>query len=66
MGRTWKSALPSAQTTTITMDGPKSITATWSHQYRIDLRFANGVTSAGAAVTDRLAEELRFAEGAPR
>ena len=35
--------LPSAQTTTITMDGPKSITATWSHQYRIDLRFANGV-----------------------
>jgi len=35
--------LPSAQTTTITMDGPKSITATWNHQYKIDLRFAAGV-----------------------
>jgi FADH2 O2-dependent halogenase len=29
------------------------------------LRFENGVTSAGAAVTERLAEELRLSEGAP-
>ena len=29
------------------------------------LRFANGVTSAGAAVTDRLAAELRLHEGGP-
>lgn len=29
------------------------------------LRFANGLTSAGAAVTDRLAADLRLAEGAP-
>ena len=29
------------------------------------LRFANGVTSAGAAVTDRLAAELRLNEGGP-
>lgn len=29
------------------------------------LRFNNGLTSAGVAATDRLAEPLRFAEGAP-
>jgi tetracycline 7-halogenase / FADH2 O2-dependent halogenase len=29
------------------------------------LRFANGLTSAGAAVTDRLAAELRLSEGGP-
>lgn len=29
------------------------------------LRFGNGITSAGAAVTDALAAELRLAEGAP-
>jgi FADH2 O2-dependent halogenase len=29
------------------------------------LRFANGVTSAGVAMTDSLAHELRLAEGAP-
>jgi FADH2 O2-dependent halogenase len=29
------------------------------------LRFANGVTSAGAAVTDRLAAELRLGDGEP-
>jgi FADH2 O2-dependent halogenase len=29
------------------------------------LRFANGITSAGAAVTDRLAAELQLHEGAP-
>lgn len=29
------------------------------------LRFTNGITSAGAAVTDRLAAELRLSDGAP-
>ena len=29
------------------------------------LRFNNGITSAGVAATDKLANELRFAEGAP-
>jgi FADH2 O2-dependent halogenase len=29
------------------------------------LRFANGITSAGAAVTDRVAAELRLSEGGP-
>jgi len=42
--------LPSAQTTTITMDGPKSITATWNHQYKIDLRFAAGVPGTNFTV----------------
>ena len=30
-------------TATITMDGPKTITANWAHQFKIDVRFGAGV-----------------------